>query len=98
MPSFRKRMAIQKKPKPKKAYIKRETYAERNVRYEKLGRYLFRGLSMYREIMQSLEPLSEAQRICVDNITTFTYELEIVRNGTNDEREEVYEKYGEYIS
>ena len=97
MPSFRKRMAIQKELKPARTYVKRETFSERMARYEKLGRYLSRGINMYREIMLLFEPLSEAQKICMDNITTFTYELEIVRNGTNEEREEVYKKYGEYI-
>ena len=96
MPSFRKRVAIQRQPKKEKTYIRRETSEERKVRYEKLRRFLVRGIDMHREIMPSFEPFSEAQKICTDSINTFTYELEIVRNGTKEEREEVYEKYGEY--
>lgn len=96
MPSFRKRMAIQKQPKKKKEYIRKETFAEREERFNKLKRYLNRGMNMYRDIMKFFDPLSDAQKICMDNITTFTYELEIVQNGTNEEREEVYKKYGEY--
>ena len=97
MPSFRKRMAIQKQPKKKKEYVRKETFAEREERFNKLKSYLNRGISMYHDIMSSFEPFSDAQKICIDNIMTFTYELEIVRNGTNEEREEVYIKYGEYI-
>lgn len=97
MPSFRKRVAVQRQPKKEKAYIRTETWEERNVRYEKLRRFLIRGINMYRKILPSFDPFSDGQIICMDNITTFTYELEIVRNGANEEREEVYAKYEEYI-
>ena len=97
MPSFRKKMAIQKKPKLEKVRVHRETYAERNARFEKLRFYINKGIRIYNEILPSFEPLSEEQKICMDKIMSLTYELEIVRNGTNEECEEVYDKYGEYI-
>lgn len=98
MPSFRKRMAIQKQPKKEKVHIRKETFSERKARYEKLGKFLIRGIDMYREIMPAFELFSDGQKICLDNIMTFTYELEVVRLGANEEREEVYIKYGEFIS
>lgn len=96
-PSYRERIAIQKKPKPENQK-KRETYIEKKQRFDKLNRFLCRGISMYREVMKAFVPLSEEQKICVDNINKFLHEMEIVQNGTDEEREEVYEKYGKYIS
>jgi len=96
-PSYRERIVIQKRPRQKNRKIT-ETPAERKQRYQKLINFLYRCISMYKKIMNTFEPFSEEQKICIDSINNFINELEIVQNGTDEEREEVYEKYGKYIN
>jgi hypothetical protein len=95
MASYRQRVSIQKKQK--QVRNKKETSAERKERYARLKTYLIHGISMCREVSATFDPLSEEDRICTDMITQLSYELEIVTGGTDAEREEVYEKYGECI-
>jgi len=96
-PSYRERIAIQKKPR-QEIREKKESFTERKQRFDKLKNFLSRGINMYREAIKAFEPLSEEQKICVDYINELLHEMEIVQNGTDEEREEVYEKYGKYIS
>jgi hypothetical protein len=96
MQSFRKRIAVQKQHIE---HIDKTQVINHSMKdYIDMTRaYIQKALLMYHKAAASFVPLSDEEAICRDEIIKLTADLEIINNGTYEERKEVVKKYGKGI-
>lgn len=96
MANYRQKITVQKKVKEPKAKFDPFIKA-RKTTHDETRTYIKKALLMYREVVVSLEPLSDAEKLCRDEILKYTIDLEILEKGTYEEAKEVVVKYGGII-
>lgn len=93
MQSYRKRIAVQKRPvKP----IQRQEQAKifNKKRYPEVKKFLQKAIRMHQEVLKQFEPFSDEWTICQNALLKYRADFELLEYGTYLERKEVIEKYG----
>jgi hypothetical protein len=94
-PSYRRRMAVQKKPVPLPE-IKAYTFEEK-IRYVKLRDFLLKCINMHEAALINFTAGTDEWDCCRKELSRYRRELKILIDGAPEQREEVCRKYGERI-
>ncbi len=97
MQSYRKRLAVQKQHVVHKSETEIKNTSFRNQKDE-TKIYILKAIAMYKAVMKQIEPLSDEEKLCCDEILKYTIDLETLERGTFEESKEVISKYGRCIS
>lgn len=96
MRSYRQRIAVQKQHKQPKAEFDPFVSAKK-ISKETVRAYIVKAILMHKKVAASLEPLSDEEKLCRDEILKYTIDLEILARGSYEEGKEVVKKYGGII-